>query len=156
MKPGFSVSSKSRCNHSNIRLAHSHPWTRPRHTRLEGIRARLRLIMASKKDQKQVTEPLQSAKQPHPAKSKDTSPLTPVTPNVRPKQSTSPPSNLLRLVLLALPFVVTYIHVLLAPYTKVEETPALHAVHDIMKYGTSAENISKVGVRLWPAQCTSS
>ncbi|ODN76052.1 hypothetical protein L202_05997 [Cryptococcus amylolentus CBS 6039] len=36
-----------------------------------------------------------------------------------------------------LPFLVTALHVLLAPHTKVEETPGLHAVHDLLKYGVN-------------------
>lgn len=34
-----------------------------------------------------------------------------------------------------LPFTVAYLHVLLAPYTKVEESFTLHAVHDVLAYG---------------------
>jgi hypothetical protein len=32
----------------------------------------------------------------------------------------------------------------LAPYTKVEETPGLHAVHDILKFGAHPRSIAKV------------
>ena len=40
---------------------------------------------------------------------------------------------------------VTILHVLLAPYTKVEESFNLHAVHDVLMYGVGPENLSKVG-----------
>lgn len=43
-----------------------------------------------------------------------------------------------------LPFVVTTAHVLYAPYTKVEETPALHAVHDILAYGVTPSALQRV------------
>ena len=36
----------------------------------------------------------------------------------------------------ALPFLVTFTHVFVSPYTKVEESFTLHAVHDILAYGT--------------------
>jgi alpha-1,6-mannosyltransferase len=42
------------------------------------------------------------------------------------------------------PFVVTFTHVLLAPYTKVEESFTLHAVHDILAHGLSAGSLSQV------------
>ena len=45
---------------------------------------------------------------------------------------------------LVLPSVVTFAHVLWSPYTKVEETPALHAVHDMLAYGVSASALQKV------------
>ena len=46
---------------------------------------------------------------------------------------------------LVLPFIVTFAHIVLSPYTKVEETPALHAVHDILKFGPHPRSIAKVG-----------
>ncbi|WVQ80366.1 hypothetical protein IAT38_002471 [Cryptococcus sp. DSM 104549] len=41
----------------------------------------------------------------------------------------------------ALPFIVTAATVFLSPYTKVEETPALHAVHDLLEYGGGEANL---------------
>jgi alpha-1,6-mannosyltransferase len=48
------------------------------------------------------------------------------------------------LVLDALIYVVAWAHVLLAPYTKVEESFNLHAIHDILLYGGHREAIQKV------------
>ena len=45
---------------------------------------------------------------------------------------------------LVLPFVVTFAHFLWSPYIKVEETPALHAVHDMLAYGISPSALQKV------------
>jgi hypothetical protein len=47
---------------------------------------------------------------------------------------------------LVLPFAVTFYHVFFSPYTKVEETPALHAVHDILTHGISREALDNVSV----------
>lgn len=43
-----------------------------------------------------------------------------------------------------LPFLVTSLHVFISPYTKVEETPALHAVHDILTHGISSNALQHV------------
>lgn len=43
-----------------------------------------------------------------------------------------------------LPFLVTFLHVFISPYTKVEETPALHAVHDILAHGISSNALQHV------------
>jgi alpha-1,6-mannosyltransferase len=48
------------------------------------------------------------------------------------------------LVLDALIYVVAWTHVLLAPYTKVEESFNLHAIHDFLFYGVHHEMIPKV------------
>lgn len=50
-------------------------------------------------------------------------------------------STALDLVLLA----SSWLHVLVAPYTKVEESFNLHATHDVMVYGVGASSLSKVG-----------
>jgi hypothetical protein len=44
----------------------------------------------------------------------------------------------------ALIYVVAWTHVLLAPYTKVEESFNLHAIHDLLFYGVHRETIRKV------------
>jgi hypothetical protein len=48
------------------------------------------------------------------------------------------------LALDALLLAVSYLHVLLAPYTKVEESFGIHAVHDVLMYGVGPETIKKV------------
>ena len=47
----------------------------------------------------------------------------------------SPYPKKLSLLLGALPFLVTFTHVLVSPYTKVEESFTLHAVHDVYAHG---------------------
>ncbi|KIR67776.1 alpha-1,6-mannosyltransferase [Cryptococcus bacillisporus CA1873] len=59
----------------------------------------------------------------------------------------SPPSvsptrrRCLNVVLSLLPFLVTFAHVFLSPYTKVEESFTLHAVHDVLAYGFNPHNL---------------
>ena len=48
------------------------------------------------------------------------------------------------LVLDALIYAVAWTHVLLAPYTKVEESFTLHALHDLLLYGGSPDVLQKV------------
>jgi hypothetical protein len=48
------------------------------------------------------------------------------------------------LVFDALIYAVVWTHVLLAPYTKVEESFTLHAVHDLLLYGGSPDALQKV------------
>jgi alpha-1,6-mannosyltransferase len=47
----------------------------------------------------------------------------------------------------ALIFVTAWAHVLLAPYTKVEESFNLHATHDVLMYGVGIDNLYNVRVR---------
>ena len=39
---------------------------------------------------------------------------------------------------------VTFAHVFLSPYTKVEESFTLHAVHDVLAYGHQPRQVAKV------------
>ena len=48
------------------------------------------------------------------------------------------------LVLDALIYAVAWAHVLLAPYTKVEESFTLHALHDLLLYGGNSDALQKV------------
>jgi alpha-1,6-mannosyltransferase len=43
-----------------------------------------------------------------------------------------------------LPIAVTWLHVWLSPYTKVEESFTLHAVHDMLAHGLWPSSIAKV------------
>jgi alpha-1,6-mannosyltransferase len=45
---------------------------------------------------------------------------------------------------LYLSLAVTYAHVFLSPYTKVEESFTLHAVHDVLAYGHQPNQVTKV------------
>lgn len=51
-------------------------------------------------------------------------------------------SSILDVLLLA----TSWTHVLLAPYTKVEESFNLHAVHDVLMYGVRPEALQNVRV----------
>ncbi len=44
----------------------------------------------------------------------------------------------------ALIFITGWTHVLLAPFTKVEESFNLHATHDVLMYGVGIENLYNV------------
>ena len=43
---------------------------------------------------------------------------------------------------------VSWTHVLLAPYTKVEESFNLHSTHDVLMYGVSPESLHNVSSTL--------
>lgn len=43
-----------------------------------------------------------------------------------------------------LPFAVTFLHVYLSPYTKVEESFTLHAVHDVLAFGPGLKQLHLV------------
>ena len=46
----------------------------------------------------------------------------------------------------ALIFITAWTHVLLAPYTKVEESFNLHATHDVLMYGVGIDKLYNVRV----------
>lgn len=47
----------------------------------------------------------------------------------------------------ALIFATAWTHVLIAPYTKVEESFNIHATHDVLMYGVGIDNLYNVRVR---------
>ena len=50
------------------------------------------------------------------------------------------------LALDALIFATAYAHVLLAPFTKVEESFNLHATHDVLMYGVKPPSLPNVRI----------
>jgi alpha-1,6-mannosyltransferase len=51
------------------------------------------------------------------------------------------------LLLDVLLYIVAWAHVLLAPYTKVEESFTLHAIHDLLFYGGDPDALQKVSLQ---------
>lgn len=43
-------------------------------------------------------------------------------------------------------------HVLLAPYTKVEESFSLHAIHDVLMYGVGPDTLYNVRLDFYSAE----
>jgi hypothetical protein len=67
---------------------------------------------------------------------------------------TMPPSirrKLVNVSPLYLSLAVTYAHVFLSPYTKVEESFTLHAVHDVLAYGHKPGHLSQVCIPSFPS-----
>jgi alpha-1,6-mannosyltransferase len=64
------------------------------------------------------------------------------------------PVSIKRKLVNALPFwlslAVTYTHVKLSPYTKVEESFTLHAVHDVMAHGRLPAQLPLVSSARYP------
>jgi len=50
--------------------------------------------------------------------------------------------------------IVSWTHVLLAPYTKVEESFNLHSAHDVLMYGVSPESLHNVSLCNFEILCT--
>jgi len=70
---------------------------------------------------------------------------------VRPGQPRPHSNCLLTLMSVALDLLIlstSWAHVLLAPYTKVEESFNLHSTHDVLMYGVGIDNL--YNVRLQP------
>ena len=65
-------------------------------------------------------------------------------PETDPARSALPSPRPMSLVLNVLIFAVAWTHVLLAPYTKVEESFNLHAIHDLILHGGHADALQKV------------
>lgn len=55
--------------------------------------------------------------------------------------------DLMTLLLDVLLYIVAWAHVLLAPYTKVEESFTLHAIHDLLFYGGHPDALQKVSLQ---------
>ena len=62
----------------------------------------------------------------------------------RPVNATEDSLFAMSIALDALIFITGSTHVLLAPFTKVEESFNLHATHDVLMYGVGIENLYNV------------